>query len=200
MLNYASSNLQTIEFDLTQTIVEDKANFLEMEVLDALNRTEAARVVFINNAGVISPIGKIGTIAPSSLSASLAVNVIAPMALCSAAVRYVLSVGAKLFVMNISSGAAARPIPGWGSYCAGKAAARSLFEVMNAEWKPKRVLVEHIDPGVLDTKMQMEICSASQEQFPLVESFQNLKTQNLLKSPDDAAKALLARIEEYFKE
>jgi benzil reductase ((S)-benzoin forming) len=138
-------------------------------------------------------------VAPSTFPASLAVNLIAPAALCGAAVKYVQSVSAELFIMNISSGAALRPVPGWAAYCAAKAATRQLFEVVRAEQQSNKLRLEHIDPGVLDTKMQSEIRSVAPGQFPLLEQFQRLKSQGLLKLPAEAAKELLSQVQDYFE-
>lgn len=200
ILNSASCDIHKIDFDLTQTIFDVQANSLELAVLHALQDSRASRVIFVNNAAVIAPIGKVGVVAPSTLSASLAVNLIAPAALCGAAVKYVQSASAELFVMNISSGAAIRPVPGWAAYCAAKAATRQLFEVVRAEQQSNKLRLEHIDPGVLDTKMQTEIRLAPPGQFPLSDQFQRLKAQGLLKLPAEAAKELLSRIEDYFEE
>src|SRR3546814_9460623 len=94
--------------------------------------------------------------------------------------------GAALHVLNISSGAAIRPLPGWGAYCASKAAIRHFFDVAEAE-QTIDLSVRHFDPGVLDTRMQEQIRSSSSDDFPLVEKFVSLKMSGSLKSPMDVA-------------
>jgi benzil reductase ((S)-benzoin forming) len=199
ILDSASCDIHKIDFDLAQAIFDVQANSLELAVFNALKRSRARRVLFVNNAAVITPIGQVGVVAPSTFPASLAVNLIAPAALCGAAVKYVQSVSAELFIMNISSGAALRPVPGWAAYCAAKAATRQLFEVVRAEQQSNKLRLEHIDPGVLDTKMQSEIRSVAPGQFPLLEQFQRLKSQGLLKLPAEAAKELLSQVQDYFE-
>src|SRR3546814_17816377 len=87
------------------------------------------------------------------------VNFHGPIIILGACIRHASSHGAALHVLNISSGAAIRPLPGWGAYCASKAAIRHFFDVAEAE-QTLDLSVRHFDPGVLDTRMQ-EIGRAS---------------------------------------
>ena len=149
------------------------------------------RIIFVNNAGVVTPIGKLESIARQDLSASLAVNFFGPLLIAQHLLGYSKSLEIPLRILNISSGAAKRAIPGWAAYCAGKSAISMAFQCLAAE----EPLVEaiDIDPGVLDTDMQAEIRAAGVEHFPWLDEFVRLKQEKLLKDPAVVAKSIVSQ-------
>jgi benzil reductase ((S)-benzoin forming) len=76
-------------------------------------------------------------------------------------------------VLNISSGAAQRPVDGWAAYCASKAALNSLSETAQKEQdlRSSGVRIWALAPGVVDTAMQAYIRTAEVEQFSEREKF-----------------------------
>ena len=58
-------------------------------------------------------------------------------------------------VVNISSGAAVKPIGAWSAYCAAKAALTHLTAVLAVE--EPRIISVALRPGVVDTEMQAVI-------------------------------------------
>jgi len=54
------------------------------------------------------------------------------------------------------------------------------------------ISVTHIDPGVVDTDMQKTIRSKSNKEMKNVQQFRDLNLSNNLKSPQDAARDVLA--------
>lgn len=189
----ASGRLVTLDVDLADLMHSGATESLDHRIESALEQVNAELIIFVNNAGVINPIGLVGGISAAAFQSSLSVNLLAPMILTNACARSAKRLEAQLVVLNVSSGAALRPLPGWSSYCATKAAARMYFEVLAAE-SPEMVDVDHIDPGVLDTAMQETIRASSREQFPLVENFAALKAEGRLKSPAIVANEIVERV------
>src|SRR5690606_12964481 len=81
----------------------------------------ATSVTLINNAGVIGSIQRVSEQKESDAEEVLMVNTIAPMMLTQQFLTQV-PFDLPLTIVNISSGAALRPIPAWSAYCASKAA------------------------------------------------------------------------------
>ncbi len=70
----------------------------------------------------------------------------------------------RVTVVNVTSGAADRPIGGWGMYCSTKAATKMFLSVLaRQEGTDYRLKVHHFDPGVMDTKMQSRIRKSDTE-------------------------------------
>ncbi len=107
----------------------------------------------VNNAGVIEPIGPIADTGAADWQRSWAVNVLAAVTLTRLALPALRR--AKGRVVNISSGAAAGHIPGWGAYSISKAALNTLTQVLAGE-EPEITAVA-LRPGVVDTQMQVTI-------------------------------------------
>jgi benzil reductase ((S)-benzoin forming) len=99
-------------------------------------------------------------------------------------------------VLNMSTGAARRPISGWSAYCAAKAGlemyAHSL--VLEQESSPYPVKVVSFSPGVVDTEMQQEIRHADPSIFPELNKFISYKEQGKLLNPEEVADAIIALI------
>jgi benzil reductase ((S)-benzoin forming) len=104
-------------------------------------------LIFISNAGTIIPISPILDIKVEKLYESVNVNFLAPVLLISKFKKYV----DKIKIINISSGAATKPVPYWSLYCANKSAIKMFLDTVSLE---KEISVEHFDPGMVDTNMQ----------------------------------------------
>ncbi len=138
---------------------------------DVTNYTEVADAVsgaierfgrldaLINNAGVIEPIGYLHEIDPADWAANINVNLLGVMHGCRAALPFFLE-HASGVIVNISSGAAQRPLEGWSAYCAAKAGMAMLTRSLALEVGARGVHVYGLRPGVVDTEMQ-EIIRAS---------------------------------------
>lgn len=144
-------------------------------------------VVFINNAAVINPIAKVGGLDESQIDRLLRVNINSPILL----INFILSQfkEKKITMINISSGAAERPIKNWALYCASKASMKMFFEVLKLENPRHRFF--NIDPGVMDTDMQLKIRNSH---FDDLNQFVKLKEDGLLKSPLEVAKKIISEL------
>jgi benzil reductase ((S)-benzoin forming) len=159
------------------------------------------RIGLVNNAGV-APAGRARTLDAAELLRAYAVNVVMPLWLIGFVLRH-RPPAALLRVVNLSSGAAERPIPGLASYCSGKAALRMAGMVVAAEDDPD-VAVLSYGPGTVDTDMQLAARSASLEEFPSAPMFRRFHAEGRLAAPElpaaDIVKFLEADSTERFAE
>lgn len=164
-----------------------QAPALEFEIAEGVRR-----LVFINNAGSIEPIVTSMHLASDELMMALMVNCIAPLSVARSLAEVAHARGITLLVLNISSGAAKRPIPGWTAYCTSKASMAMALDCLAAEnpW----VSVTHFDPGVIDTEMQARIRSSRPLDMPGVQCFIDLQRDNRLRSAADVANDVLSMI------
>ncbi|WP_342642236.1 SDR family NAD(P)-dependent oxidoreductase [Rhodoligotrophos ferricapiens] len=107
----------------------------------------------VNNAGVIAPIGRLTDVDPDDWGYSIATNLVAPYRFIASFIRAVTDQSPRRIV-NISSGAAHRPIEGWGAYCAGKAGLAMLTRATQLEYGSQGILSFGLIPGLVDTDMQ----------------------------------------------
>ncbi len=151
----------------------------------------AKRYVLVNNAGTVNPIGKTDALhSPAAITAAFALNVTSVMALTAAFLQRTADFGAERRILNISSGAGRNAMPGWGVYCATKAALDRYSEVLAAEQHPQTRIVS-LAPGVIDTNMQQTIRDSDRTDFPNVEKFRSLHAQGQLSSAADTAARIL---------
>src|SRR3546814_7749275 len=84
-------------------------------------------------------------------------------------------------------------MPGWGVYCATKAALDHYTQVLHAENHGVRIAA--LAPGVIDTGMQEKIRGSHANDFPSVERFAQMHEQGQLSSPADVAARILRYID-----
>jgi benzil reductase ((S)-benzoin forming) len=156
------------------------------------------RAVLINNAGVVTPVGPFDRIDAAALMSNLNVNVASPMLLTAAFARATRAHAARRLVINISSGAAKRPVPGWSAYCAAKAALEMATQVaaIEAPLNDDTLAVCSLAPGVVDTPMQGQIREKTPAEFPDVERFRAMKKDGALRSAHDVARDIVRLIEQ----
>src|SRR5262249_16254569 len=76
--------------------------------------------ILVNNAGVIEPIAEIAPSAPAVWADNISINLVGAYHVLRAVLPGMLTRGGGTIV-NVSSGAAYRPLEGWGAYCSAKA-------------------------------------------------------------------------------
>lgn len=110
----------------------------------------------INNAGTVEPIGPIAETDPEQWARALEVNLVGAYHLVRAALPHMLEAGGGT-VVNLSSGAAFRPMEGWSAYCASKAGLAMLTRSIDHEYGARGIRAIGFSPGVVDTEMQVRI-------------------------------------------
>lgn len=138
----------------------------------------------IHNAGALEPMGPLREADADAWRRAMAINVEAPVFLTQALLPHMVR-GSR--VLHISSGAAHKPMAGWGAYCTSKAALYMVYQVYREELWPEGILFGSVRPGVVDTPMQELIRAQSASRFPAVERFIKLKENGQLYDPESAA-------------
>jgi benzil reductase ((S)-benzoin forming) len=158
-------------------------------------RPDAESITLINNAGVLGEIGYAGELPNEHYGFVFDVNVIAPAMLMNTFLSaYSGHPNLPRTVLNISSGAAQRPVDGWAAYCASKAALDMLSQVAQQEQNLRgtNIRIRSLAPGVLDTAMQEHIRTADARNFSDASKFTALHTENRLSEPEQAAEKIVA--------
>lgn len=154
------------------------------------------RVLFIHNSATLTPIGFAGDVDAAAYERLVLLDSAAPQVLGDAVIRTAHRHTTPTVVMQLSSGAASNPFPGWSGYCAAKAAVEMWVRSVAAERggtddgdsdgeRDGLVRVAAIRPGVVDTGMQAEIRSSDASDFPGVERFHQLHETGALRHPDE---------------
>lgn len=113
----------------------------------------------VNNAGVIDPIARISDTAPAEWEKAILTNLVAPYRFIRAFLAVPQSAGPRRIV-NVSSGAAHKPLVGWSAYCSGKAGLAMLTRAVQSEFGSDGVRAFGLVPGLIDTDMQGRIRSS----------------------------------------
>jgi NAD(P)-dependent dehydrogenase (short-subunit alcohol dehydrogenase family) len=112
--------------------------------------------VLVNNAGTINPIGALHETDPLEWARNVQVNLAGAAAAAHAMLPGMIAAG-RGTIINVSSGAAHRPLPGWSAYCAAKAGLAMLTRALAADYVDRGIRVFGFAPGVVDTDMQATI-------------------------------------------
>jgi 3-oxoacyl-[acyl-carrier protein] reductase len=112
--------------------------------------------ILVNNAGVIEPIAEIATSDPALWAQNISINLVGAYNAVRAVLPGMLARGGGSIV-NVSSGAAYRPLEGWSAYCAGKAGLAMLTRSIALETAGQGIRVFGFSPGTIDTDMQVKI-------------------------------------------
>jgi benzil reductase ((S)-benzoin forming) len=162
-------------------------------------RPDAQSLTLINNAGTLGEIGYVGELPNEHFQFVFDLNVVAPTMLMNTFLSAYGHLGhLPRTVLNITSGAAQRPVDGWAAYCASKAALNSLSETAQKEQdlRGSGVRVWALAPGVVDTAMQEHIRTAEFAQFSEQEKFAGLHNEGQLQAPEDVAARILSWLAE----
>jgi 3-oxoacyl-[acyl-carrier protein] reductase len=156
--------------DLAQTVAREiaaagsKAEAMACDVSDypAVERAVAdtrqrlgGLDILVNNAGVIEPIADIASSDPAAWARNIQINLIGAYNVVRAVLDGMLRAGAGS-IINVSSGAAYRPLEGWSAYCASKAGLAMVTRSIALETAGK-LRVFGFSPGTIDTDMQVKI-------------------------------------------
>lgn len=177
----SKSLLRFIPFDLAHGLNKKIVNLFDKE-LKGLN---PQNILFFNNAAVVTPIGRIGTLEENAIRQSLNINVVSQIEL----INLLASRFKDIIIVNLTSGAANNPIDGWSIYSTGKAAMISFLKSFSKENNKIKVL--NFDPGVMDTRMQAEI---RESDFEEVKKFKDFSTLNRLKKTEEVVISLIKKI------
>ncbi|NAZ38301.1 SDR family oxidoreductase [Rubellimicrobium sp. CFH 75288] len=109
--------------------------------------------ILVNNAGIIGPIAPLADADPDAWAQNIAINLVGAFRAIRLALPAMLARGGGT-VVNLSSGAAHRPMEGWSAYCSGKAGLAMLTRCVAEEYAARGIRAFGFAPGVVDTDMQ----------------------------------------------
>jgi NAD(P)-dependent dehydrogenase (short-subunit alcohol dehydrogenase family) len=155
---------------------------------------QPAQVCLINNAASAGPVGIIGKLTESAIGESIAVNLTAPIALCNLFCGIFADDAIDTRVINVSSGAAQRALPGGGIYSIAKSGLEMLTTALAAERAAPNFRAISVRPGIIDTEMQQFMRSQPREILPSVELFEGFHQSGQLVAPATVAKKLVERL------
>lgn len=187
----ATAPVANVSVDLSQIGTLDAAFAKVVALAGAGN---FGRAVLLNNAGVASPVARFDGLAAAALGNNLNVNLAAPMLLTSLFANAFRDRALQRVVVNISSGAAKRPIAGWSAYCAAKAGLEMATRVAAGEAEAG-LAVCSLAPGVVDTPMQAVVRGSDEHAFPDRAKFQAMKDEGVLRPAADVARDILAALD-----
>jgi NAD(P)-dependent dehydrogenase (short-subunit alcohol dehydrogenase family) len=143
-----------------QVVVRDVADpSAPQEAVDAALRTWGRLTGLVNNAGTIDPMALFASADFAEWERALDVNLLAPARFMRAFVA-ASARDAPGRIVNISSGAAHRPLRGWSAYCTSKAGLAMLTRAVHLEYAESGLRCFNLTPGLIDTGMQASIRAA----------------------------------------
>jgi NAD(P)-dependent dehydrogenase (short-subunit alcohol dehydrogenase family) len=148
--------------------------------------------LWINNAGVLPPIGPLAAATGEDIARGVATNVTGVANGSSVFAEHVRSRPGRGVLVNISSGAATKAYEGWAVYCASKAAVDQLTRVVALEESRHELSAYSVSPGLVDTDMQVVIRATDESRFPEVDRFRGAAEQGRFNSSVWVAEHILA--------
>lgn len=168
----------------------------EAELPAAVTLDGRARIGLVNNAALLD-VESVASASLEHLDSSLRVNVAVPIYLHGWLCRRAPT-AAALRIVDVSSGAADNPYPGWVSYCASKAALEMAGRVLAVEldevpaMQGRNLAVVAYAPGVVATAMQAQLRAADEAEFPRRERFVRMHVAGELIDPAGPASEIAA--------
>ena len=167
-----------------EAMATDVADWAQVEAMVRATRDRLGPIeALVNNAGVVEPIGRLGDGDPSAWVRNIEINLIGAYN-CIHAVLAAMRAAGRGTIINLSSGAAHRPLEGWSAYCAGKAGLAMVTRSLALEAGGDGIRVHGLSPGTVDTDMQVQIRASG------INPVSRIPRENL-GSIDDPARAIV---------
>ncbi len=153
--------------------------------------------ILVNNAGVVSPLGRTAQVDADEWERAVAVNLFGAVR-CARAVLPGMLEGGWGRIVNMSSGAATLPgMPSASAYSASKAALDMMTAQLARELAGTGVTVNGVRPGTADTAMQDYMRTLPREQVgdDFYERFHGLHREGRLVDPTLAARLVVRLVQ-----
>ena len=180
-----SSDAVRAAVDVTDRAALDR---FAADVIERFGRID----LWVNNAGLLGPIGPLADLDPAAVARIIDVNVTGVLHGSAAFAAHLRSRPGPGTLVNISSGAASTPYVGWAAYCGSKAAVEQLTRVVALEEAAHGLVAYAVSPGLVDTDMQAAVRAADEAHFPEVERFRRAAAQHAFNSPAWVGSHILA--------
>lgn len=179
-----------VSFDLTDVEAMEP---LIRKICRQIGAEKPRKLIVINNAGTVEPIERLGFLDNQLIQRAVRINVLAPIIINNTVLNVLRDESIELVIVNVTSGAAERPIHGWNVYSTTKAAINMHTKVAGIEQENGKTANKIIafSPGIMDTEMQGTIRGADEQAFTEIDQFVSFKTNGKLRPPAQVAKALV---------
>lgn len=155
------------------------------------------RITLFHNAGTLTPIGFVGETDSAAVTSNVLLNSASGQVLGHRFLAAVRGLDARRELVMISSGAARKPIAGWATYGASKAAFDLWARTVGEEQQQRGgAMVISVAPGVVATAMQEEIRATDPRDFPGVQRFRDLHANGELADADETARRLWSLLDD----
>ncbi|MFD3400225.1 SDR family NAD(P)-dependent oxidoreductase [Kribbella sp. NPDC058693] len=165
---------------------------VENDFQQRIETSDPDLVVFIHNAGTLTPLGSADRVDTAEYTRNVLLNSASAQVLGHSFLRAVAGRECEQHLIMISSGAAIRPHEGEASYCAGKAGIDQWVRTVGLEQRRRspgcRVL--SVSPGALDTDMQAELRACSPDEVPESTRFREMEALGRLSKPENVARII----------
>lgn len=148
--------------------------------------------MLINNAGVLEPLGRLWETDPEQAGRLIDINLSGVYYGMRAVLPGMVKRGRGVIV-NVSSGAAASAAQGWSVYAASKAGLDHLTRHAAIDLQGTGVRVYSLHPGIVETKMQETLRTATPDQLPpdRRQFFVEQKEAGIVQPPEAPARTML---------
>ncbi|MFK7921067.1 MAG: SDR family NAD(P)-dependent oxidoreductase [Bacteroidia bacterium] len=189
----ADVGVRLVDHKLDLSKAQASVNYLQ-GLFQKIKQENINSLTLVHNAGLLEPIGQIGSGNDlKTLEKGLVVNLVTPLLITEQFVAKFQLWPIPKKILNISTGAARNPYISWNMYCSSKAGfdmhAQVLAEEQKSQAHPIKVLA--LAPGVVDTSMQDLIRTKTEDKFPMLERFVELKENGDLVSPEQVAQSIM---------
>jgi benzil reductase ((S)-benzoin forming) len=173
--------------EIGQLKAKIKGTFSKIDLL------KAKKIILINNAGIVDPIKNVGDAIEEELILNVQLNLLAPMIMSEHLVNETKEFTGEAVIVNITSGAANRPIAGWSAYCSTKAGLNMFTNTIGVEQgeRENKVMAIAFSPGIMDTEMQGVIRAAEKKDFSSIDQFKEYHQNGMLRAPSFVAQILI---------
>ena len=155
----------------------------------ATERWVGPATILVNNAGMVDPVAPLARSDPALWLRNIGVN-IGGTYLPTRVVLPGMLERAFGRIVNISSGSATRPSPGWTAYSAGKAGVVQMTRSLGLELEGTGVTACAYNPGAMDTEMQERLRRMDASDFPRADEFRRMQREGQLIDPMQAARVV----------
>lgn len=189
----AGDRYRFAHIDLAEAAATDG---LLTEAFREINEGGPASVCLLNNAATVEAVGVIGRLSSAEISAAIATNLTAAVALANLFCQVFTDPSVARRVINISSGAAEEVLPGHAVYSIAKAGTEMLTVALAAEHGAPSFRAITLRPGVMDTDRQTFFRTQPPEVLPVVDLFEGFQRDGLLTPPAVVAAKIVSQLVE----
>ena len=159
----AAQEARRMPSQIVQSFVADVLDERRMTaVIASFGAAAGPLTVLVNNAAVQGPIGELDRIDWAQWSATIAIDLLAPINLCRLVLPGMRSEGYGKIV-NLSGGGATGPRPRFSAYATAKSGLVRFTETLAAELRGTGIDVNAIAPGAMNTQMLEQVLAAGPE-------------------------------------